>query len=199
MCTGGSAKKDAKKQRKIQQQQMAVQQQQFNEQMAAQRQQLAVNQAQYEEQFEIANAAPPPAPNPVAEAAAMATDVDSRAMARMGSGRRAMRSDLEIPAGQKPREASAAVERGTARYQGTPRRSQARANAAALAIDTPTATTPSLTATTPSLTAKQQRQAAKQERRAAKIQRRAEKRQAKVARRGGLSIPGNYVSSSLRS
>ena len=129
MCTGGSAKKDAKKQRQVQQEQQVVQQQQFEQQMGVQRQQAAVQEAQYEEQFEIANAAPPPAPNPVAEAAAMATDLDSGAMARMGSGRRAMRSDLSIPAVQGGQEAAAAVKQGTAKYEGAPRRSKARANA----------------------------------------------------------------------
>jgi hypothetical protein len=191
MCTGGSAKKDAKKQRKVQQQQMEVQQQQFTEQMTAQRQQLAVNQAQYEEQFEIANAAPPPAPNPVAEAAAMATDVDSGAMTRMGSGRRAMRSDLTIPVAQAGEEPAAAVQQGTAKYEGAPRRSKARE--VALAVAAAPATAPAPTA---SPTAKEQMQSQKAVRKAARVAAKAERR---ASRRGGLSIPGNYVSSGLRS
>lgn len=184
MCTGGSAKKAAKKQRQMQEQQMAVQQQQFTEQMAAQRQTLATQQAQYEEQFEIANAAPPPAPNPVAEAAAMATDTDSAAMLRMGSGRRAMRSDLSIPAvASAPVEAREAVKGEMARYEGAPRRSKARANAELLLSRTPAAEA--------AMTPAEERQVLKVERKAAK---RAAKQERKAAKRaGGLSIPGNLV------
>lgn len=182
MCAGGSAKKEAKKQRNIQKQQMAIQQAQFNEQMAAQRQTLATQQAQYEEQFEIANAAPPPAPNPVAETADMATDASTAAMARMGSGRRAMRSDLGIPAtAVVAEEPSAAVREGTAKYQGEPRRSKARANAALAISQMPTQEA----APTPA-----------EERRMVKVQRKAAKRAARQERRASarsLSIPGQYA------
>ncbi len=152
MCTGGGGGGgDARKQRELQGQQMELQKKQFRRQMKAQRQQLAVQQAQYEEQFAIANAPAPPAPNPVAEAAAMATDVDSGAMARMGSGRRAMRSDLSIRSDQTPGEATAAVEAGPAEYGGTPRRSTARLKIKRGGSGEPPATMPgdSTPATTP--------------------------------------------------
>jgi hypothetical protein len=59
----------------------------------------------------------------------MATDINTSAMDRMGSGRRAMRSDLAISRQRAPKEARQAVVRGLTKYAGKPRRSQAAARA----------------------------------------------------------------------
>jgi hypothetical protein len=59
------------------------------EQMAMQKQQMDAQQAQYQEQLAVSRAAPPPAPNPVAQAAMSTLERGSQPM---------VRSALEMPA-----------------------------------------------------------------------------------------------------
>jgi len=92
--------------------QIAAQQQSLKlqeEQMAMQKQQMAAQQAQYQEQLAISRAAPPPAPNPAAQAARgslemptagtqaagtqPAMEATTQTM-RAGVGRRKLRTDL---------------------------------------------------------------------------------------------------------
>jgi hypothetical protein len=65
--------------------------------MAMQQQQAAIQQAQYQEQLAISKAPPPPAPNEGAMAAASAIDAVNQATAqtiRAGTGRKKLRTDL---------------------------------------------------------------------------------------------------------
>ena len=66
-------------------------------QMAMQQEQAAAQRAQYQEQLAISRAAPPPAPNEGAMAAASAIETVDQATAqtiRAGTGRRRLRTDL---------------------------------------------------------------------------------------------------------
>lgn len=74
------------------------------EQLEMAKQQQARQAAQYEEQMRIANAPPPPAPNPVAQAMQPALETPTvegvAAPTAKGTGRRKMRTDfsgLNIP------------------------------------------------------------------------------------------------------
>ena len=106
MCFGGGGQApqapDNSAQIRMQEQQMALQ----REQMAMQQEQAAAQKSQYQEQLAISKAAPPPAPNPVAQAAAGAlqmptatgaTGTDAMAtpvVTRAGTGRRKLRTDV---------------------------------------------------------------------------------------------------------
>ena len=97
MCGGGGAKKQQQQQAEAaaaaQEQSMALQ----REQMAMQQEQAAAQKAQYQEQLAISRAAPPPAPNPGAMAAAPALETMDQTTAqtiRAGTGRRKLRTDL---------------------------------------------------------------------------------------------------------
>jgi hypothetical protein len=96
MC-GGGAKKQQQQQAaaaaQAQEQSLALQ----REQMAMQQEQMAAQRAQYQEQLAISRAAPPPAPNAGAMAAASAIETVDQATAqsiRAGTGRRKLRTDL---------------------------------------------------------------------------------------------------------
>ena len=92
MCGGGKAP-DNSAQIAAQEQSLALQ----REQMAMQQEQMAAQRAQYQEQLAISKAAPPPAPNAGAMAAASAIDVVDQATAqsmRAGTGRKKLRTDL---------------------------------------------------------------------------------------------------------
>ena len=110
MCFGGGGggAPDNSAQIRAQEESLKLQ----REQMAMQKQQMDLQQTQYQEQLAISKAAPPPAPNPVAQAAmstlemptatgatgtepAMAATVQQ---ARAGVGRRRLRTDL-MPTG----------------------------------------------------------------------------------------------------
>lgn len=96
MCGGGGKKaqqQQAEAAAAAQEQSLALQ----REQMAMQQEQMAAQRAQYQEQLAISRAAPPPAPNPGAMAAASAIDVVDQATAqsiRAGTGRKKLRTDL---------------------------------------------------------------------------------------------------------
>jgi hypothetical protein len=101
MCTGGGNKQTAQ-QAAIQREQQAEQKRQFDIQLGLQQEQMARQDAQYREQLAIATAPPPPAPNKVADAPAAALEMstaENPAMARQGSGRRRMRTDLAVAGG----------------------------------------------------------------------------------------------------
>jgi hypothetical protein len=92
MCGGGKAP-DNSAQIKAQEQSLALQ----REQMAMQQEQMAAQKVQYQEQLAISRAAPPPAPNEGAKAAASAIEVVDQATAqsmRAGTGRKKLRTDL---------------------------------------------------------------------------------------------------------
>ena len=93
MCGGGGGAPDNSAQIRMQEEQMKLQ----REQMAMQQEQMAAQSAQYKEQLAISKAAPPPAPNPVAQAAAAALEnpmATSPQNIRAGTGRRKLRTDL---------------------------------------------------------------------------------------------------------
>ena len=103
MCGGGGGQApDNSAQIRMQEQQMALQ----REQMAMQQEQAAAQKAQYQEQLAISKDPTPPAPNPVAQAAAGAlqmptatgvTGTDAMSVpvvARAGTGRRKLRTDI---------------------------------------------------------------------------------------------------------
>ena len=103
MCGGGGGQApDNSAQIRMQEQQMALQ----REQMAMQQEQANAQKAQYQEQLAISKAPPPPAPNPTAQAAAGAlqmptaqgvTGTDAMSVpvvARAGTGRRKLRTDI---------------------------------------------------------------------------------------------------------
>jgi hypothetical protein len=96
MCGGGGKKaqqQQAAAAAAAQEQSLALQ----REQMAMQQEQMAAQRAQYQEQLAISRAAPPPAPNPGAMAAASAIDFVDQATAqsiRAGTGRKKLRTDL---------------------------------------------------------------------------------------------------------
>ena len=96
---GGSSAAAQQRSLELQEEQMAMQRQQFEEQMALQREQMA-------EQKRIAEAPPPPPPAPSAMSAASAAEtVPSEAAAdmaiplRRGLGRRQLRTDIAGGAG----------------------------------------------------------------------------------------------------
>jgi hypothetical protein len=95
MCGGGGGaqKAQAEAAAKAQAQSMALQ----REQMAMQQEQMAAQKVQYQEQLAISRAAPPPAPNEGAMAAAPALETMDQATAqsmRAGTGRKKLRTDL---------------------------------------------------------------------------------------------------------
>ena len=96
MCGGNPSPiaKIAVEQALEQQQQQRQQQEQFDQQMAEQK-------TRYEEQKRIANAPPPPAPNPVAGAPAAALEMANVSGPTMtkGTGRKKLRAD--IPGGAR--------------------------------------------------------------------------------------------------
>jgi hypothetical protein len=96
MCGGGGKKaqqQQAQAAAAAQEQSLTLQ----REQMAMQQEQMAAQRAQYQEQLAISRAAPPPAPNPGAMAAASAIETVDQATAqsiRAGTGRKKLRTDL---------------------------------------------------------------------------------------------------------
>ena len=94
MCGGGGGQApDNSAQIRMQEEQMKLQ----REQMAMQQEQAAAQKAQYQEQLAISKAPPPPAPNPVAQAAAAALEnpmATSPQNIRAGVGRRKLRTDM---------------------------------------------------------------------------------------------------------
>jgi hypothetical protein len=93
MCGGGGRAPDNSAQIAAQEQSLRLQQ----EQMAMQQEQMAAQKAQYQEQLAISKAAPPPAPNAGAMAAAPALETVDQVTAqavRAGTGRRKFRTDL---------------------------------------------------------------------------------------------------------
>jgi len=80
---------------------LAQQKAQMEQQQAQFDQQMALQQARYEEQKKIANAPPPPAPNPVAEVSAPALEMANMSGATMakGIGRKKLRADIPGGAG----------------------------------------------------------------------------------------------------
>ena len=94
MCGGGgkAQRAQAEAAARAQEQSMALQ----REQMAMQQEQMAAQKAQYQEQLAISKAAPPPAPNAGAMAAAPALETMDQTTAqavRAGTGRRRFRTD----------------------------------------------------------------------------------------------------------
>ena len=97
MCGGGGAKRQQQQQAEAaaaaQEQSLALQ----REQMAMQQEAAAAQRAQYQEQLAISRAAPLPAPNEGAMAAAPAIETMDQTTAqavRAGTGRRKLRTDL---------------------------------------------------------------------------------------------------------
>jgi hypothetical protein len=96
MCGGGgkaAQQQQAQAAAAAQEQSLALQ----REQMAMQQEQMAAQRAQYQEQLAISRAAPPPAPNEGAKAAASAIETVDQATAqsmRAGTGRKKLRTDL---------------------------------------------------------------------------------------------------------